>query len=149
MAEILDRWRRSGDLLAATEDAVVLLLGRLLLAAIFLPSGFNKLTHLAAFAHSLAARGVPAPDLLAVIGAASEFVGPILIALGLFTRWAALLMVLFTAIASLIAHDFWNATEAARHLQYTQFMKNLAIIGGFLILIAAGPGRLSLDRRLR
>jgi putative oxidoreductase len=119
------------------------------MAAIFLPSGFGKLTHLAGFEHMLAAKGLPAPGLLAVIGAASEFSGSVLIALGLFTRWAALLMAVFTVIAALISHDFWIAAEAARRLQYLQFMKNMAIVGGFLILLVGGPGRVSIDRALR
>jgi putative oxidoreductase len=123
-----------------------LLLGRLALAAIFLPSGLAKLTHLGAFAHSLGAKGLPAPEMLAVIGAGTEFFGALALALGCAARYAALAMVLFTAAAALISHHFWTFSGAQAHIQYVQFMKNLAIIGGLLALFVAGPGRWSLDR---
>ena len=137
------------DRVAAAYGGVILLLGRLALAAIFVPSGFGKLTRLDAFAQSLAARGVAASGLLAVIGACVEFFGALCIILGLKTRYAALVMAVFTAIAALIAHQFWQLEGPARTAQHIQFMKNLAIIGGFLYLFAAGPGPFSLDRRGR
>jgi putative oxidoreductase len=66
------------------------------------------------------------------------------------TRYAALLLALFTAVAALIAHRFWEIPDAAQYMnQMNHFMKNVTIIGGFLVLFAAGPGRLSLDHRLR
>ncbi len=137
------------DCIAATYGGVILLLGRLALAATFVPSGYGKLMRLDAFAQSLAARGMPAPGLLAIIGACVEFFGGLCVLLGLKTRYAALAMAVFTALASLIAHRFWHLDGAARTTQYIQFMKNLAIIGGFLTLFAAGPGPISLDRRGR
>lgn len=135
------------DRVAASLNGIVLLLGRLALAAIFVPSGFNKLTHLGRFAESLAARGMPASYGFAILGASVELVGSLMVVLGLKTRHAALLMALFTAVAALISHHFWNMPDAVRTTQYIQFMKNLAIIGGFLLLFAAGPGPWSLDRR--
>ena len=54
---------------------------------------------------------------------------------------------LFTAAATLIFHDYWNMTGAAANANATNFYKNLAILGGLLILVAAGPGRYSLDKR--
>ena len=121
-----------------------LLLGRLLIAAIFVPSGFGKLTHISGFAHVLASRGVPAPHTLAIIGACVEFFGSLAIVLGFPTRCAALLMAAFTLVAALVSHRFWAAPGAAEAAQYTQFMKNMAIAGGFLFLFVAGPGRYSL-----
>ena len=101
---------------------------------------------LGAFAASLANRGLPAPETWAAIGATVEFVGGVLIVTGLATRPAALLMVLFTIVATLISHRYWDLTEAAaRRTQQSQFFKNLAIIGGFLVLFVSGPGRISLD----
>jgi len=137
------------DRLANASNGVVLLLGRLAMAAIFVPSGFNKLTHLDTFAASLAGRVPAAPYLFAVLGAATEFFGSICVVLGFKTRYVALLMAVFTAIAALLSHHYWDMEEAARTAQYIQFMKNVAIIGGFLILFAAGPGPYSLDRRGR
>jgi putative oxidoreductase len=137
------------DRTAEASNSIVLLIGRLAIAAIFLPSGLRKLADLGAFAHYLAGRGFPAPYAWAVIGAVIEFFGAVLIVVGLKTRWAALLMAAFTTAAALIAHHFWTMEGAARLMNYTQFMKNLAIIGGFLILFAAGPGPLSFDRGRR
>lgn len=127
--------------------SLVLLLGRLLIAAIFVPNGFGKLTHIDGFTHVLASRGVPAPHALAIVGASIEFFGSLAIVFGLLTRYAALLMAAFTLAAALIAHRFWQVSGAAEAAQYTQFMKNMAIIGGFLFLFVAGPGRWSIGRR--
>jgi|SRR5271170_1503130 len=137
------------DRLATSYGSVVVLFGRLGLAVIFLPSGFGKLTHLDPFAQTLATRGVPAPGLMAVIGACVEFFGSLAIAIGLKTRCAALIMAVFTGFAALIAHRFWLVEGPAHDAQYIQFMKNVAIIGGYLCLFVAGPGAYSLDRRGR
>ena len=137
------------DRLAAAGGNFFMLLGRLALAAIFVPSGFNKLTHIAAFAHNLASHGVPLPGLMAVIAACVEFLGSIAIVLGFKTRYAALLMAVFTGFAALIAHRFWQVQGAAYEAQHIQFMKNVAIIGGYLCLFVAGPGAFAMDRRGR
>jgi putative oxidoreductase len=128
---------------------VILLLGRLALGAIFVKSGLQKLTALGAFAASLAGRGVPQSSTWAVIGATVEFVGGLLIVTGFRTRDASLLMILFVIVATGISHRYWEYAEAARRLQESQFFKNLAIIGGFLLLAAAGAGRFSLDALLQ
>lgn len=134
---------------AVKSDDVILLLGRLALGAIFVKSGLQKLMALSAFAASLAGRGVPASSTWAVIGATVEFVGGIMIVTGFRVRPAALLMILFVIVATGISHRYWEYAEAARRLQESQFFKNLSIIGGFLLLFAAGGGRYSLDDWLR
>ena len=129
---------------------LALLVGRLLMAYIFIPSGFSKLMGLTQFAGGLTNMGVPADYSywLAVVGACVEFFGGICIVLGLATRYVALLMAIFTVIAALLAHRYWTFTDAAQlRAQTTNFNKNLAIVGGFLILYAAGAGRWSIDRR--
>jgi putative oxidoreductase len=128
---------------------VIVLLGRLALGAIFVKSGLQKLTALGAFAASLAGRGVPQSSTWAVIGATVEFVGGLLIVTGFRTRDASLLMILFVIVATGISHRYWEYAEAARRLQESQFFKNLAIIGGFLVLAATGAGRFSLDALLQ
>jgi putative oxidoreductase len=136
------------DRISRAFDDWALLLGRLALAAIYLPSGFSKLLHLGTFAQSLTNRGVPGGTLVAVLGAGVEFFGSLCIIVGFQTRWAALLMAAFTVVAALVSHRFWDAEEAARAMQYVQFMKNVAITGGFVILFVAGAGRYSVDRRI-
>jgi len=134
-----------GRLAAANQDAI-LLAGRIVLGAIFVKSGLQKLLALGAFAASLAGRGVPQSSFWALVGATVEFVGGILIITGLKARYASLLMILFVIVATGISHRYWDFAEAAaRRAQESQFFKNLSIIGGFILLFATGPGRFSLD----
>ena len=127
----------------------VLLLSRILLAAIFVQSGFGKLMGFEGFAASLAAKGLPLPLLWAVAAVAAEFGGSLLILFGLGTRLIAPLMVVFVAFAAVLGHPFWAADPDHYQAQYTNFMKNIAIISGYLALFVAGPGAISLDGWLR
>jgi putative oxidoreductase len=133
------------DALAARVSDTVLLIGRLAMGIIFFQSGFAKLTGLDAFIGSLGNRGVPFPDFWGPIGAISEFAGGTLIILGLGTRYAAALIVVFVIIATAISHRYWEFAEPARRLQQGQFYKNLAIAGGALFLFICAAGRFSLD----
>ncbi len=133
------------DSLADRMSDTVLLIGRLAMGIIFFQSGFAKLTGLGAFIGSLGNRGVPFPDFWGPVGAISEFLGGTLIILGLGTRYAAALIVLFVIIATAISHRYWEFAEPARRLQQGQFYKNLAIIGGALFLFICAAGRFSLD----
>jgi putative oxidoreductase len=129
----------------AGNDAIWLL-ARILIGGIFVYSGFGKLTGLDGFAASLAKNGVPMAEVMAVIGAAVEFFGGLAIVLGVQTRYAALLMALFTITATLISHRFWEFADPATFRgQSVQFMKNVAILGAFLLLFVQGGGRLSVD----
>jgi putative oxidoreductase len=134
------------DRVAADFGNALWLLGRLLLGGIFVQSGLAKLMDLDAFAAMLAAGGVPAASVLAPIGAVVEFIGGLAIVLGLGTRYAALLMIGFVIMATLISHRFWSAPAAEYNAQMIQFAKNAAIIGGFLFVFVTGGGRYSLDR---
>src|SRR4029077_1915670 len=105
------------DALAARVGDTVLLVGRLAMGIIFFQSGFTKLTGLSAFISSLGNRGVPFPDFWGPVGAISEFTGGTLIILGLGTRYAAALIVIFVIIATAISHRYWEFAEPARRLQ--------------------------------
>src|SRR5262252_35504 len=120
----------------------IILLGRILIGGIFVQSGFDKLMGLDAFAAGLAARGLPAAlvPVLTPIGASVEFFGGLAIVFGLMTRCAALVMIAFVIVATLISHRFW-----VRRTQTVQFAKNVAIISGFLFLFVTGGGRYSLE----
>jgi putative oxidoreductase len=78
-----------------------------------------------------------------------EFVVGVLIVTGFKTRCASLLMILFVIVATGISHRFWEFADAARRAQESQFFKNLAIIGGFVLLFVTGPARYSVDTLLR
>lgn len=137
--------KRTGDGDVRILDDLALLLGRLFLAALFLPSGISKLGNLAGFTGFLAGKGVPAPQVLAPLAAATEIVGPLLLIVGLFPRATAVWLAGFTIVATLVSHAFWTLPDAAAQAaQQTQFLKNVGIIGGLLIYFAAGAGRFSL-----
>lgn len=123
----------------------LLLLARILLAAIFVQSGFNKLMGFDGFAASMAAKGLPLPMLWAIAAVAAEFGGSLCILFGLATRLIAPLMVVFVAFAAVLGHPFWVADAEHYQAQYVNFMKNVAIMGGYLALFVAGPGAISLD----
>jgi putative oxidoreductase len=122
------------------------LLARCFIGGVFVYSGFGKLTGLDGFAASLAKNGVPMADVMAIVGASVEFFGGLAIVLGLQARYAALLMAAFTISATLISHRFWELQDVAAFKQQSvHFMKNLAILGAFLLLFVQGGGRLSFD----
>jgi putative oxidoreductase len=134
------------DGFAARSYDALLLAARVALGAIFVLSGVLKLGGLAAFSASLAARGVPASWLWGPVGASVEFIGGILIVLGLGTRYASLLMILFVIVATAISHRFWEFADPQQfRAQQSQFFKNLSIIGGFILLFATAGGRYALD----
>ena len=137
------------ETVAVPVHSTLLLLGRILLGSIFVISGYGKLMGLAAFAASLEKNGVPYASALAPVGAAVEFFGGLAIVLGIEVRFAALLMIAFVIVATLISHRFWELADAARRTQTTQFSKNVAIIGGFVLLHAAGGGRYAVERLWR
>jgi putative oxidoreductase len=136
------------DRVAADWGDIICLLGRILIGGIFVQSGFDKLMGLDAFAAGLARRGIPAAvaPVLAPIGATVEFGGGLAMVFGLMTRYAAVLMIAFVIVATLISHRFWALGGAERRTQTVQFAKNVAIIGGFLFAFVTGGGRYSLDR---
>ena len=141
------------DSIAARNDGLILLIGRVAIGILYLPSGFGKLTGihgpgLQGFAHYLAGKGVPGPAIAwAVIAAVVEFFGSAALVLGLQTRLAAALLVAFTLIAALLAHPFWAVAPDQYQAQYANFFKNIAICGGLLYVFVRGAGPLSIDRR--
>jgi putative oxidoreductase len=84
---------------------------------------------------------------LAVLTIAVELGGGLALVTGFYTREAALLLAGFTLLAAFIFHAFWSAPEAAKMMQQINFLKNLSIAGGMLVLAAFGPGKLSLESR--
>ncbi len=125
----------------------ILLLGRLAIGAIFVESGFGKLFNFSGFAAGLAEKGLPYPTFWAALAVLVEFGGGLAVVLGIRVRLAALLMMAFTVVAALLSHNFWTMEGAERAENYIQFMKNLAIAGGFLFLFLLGGGPIALDRR--
>jgi putative oxidoreductase len=122
-------------------------LGRVLLSVIFIVSGYNKLVAIAGFTGFLTRQGLPAPQVLAYAVAVFEIVAGLMILVGFKTRWAALALAIFTGIALYLAHKFWAVPADQYTNQLNHALKNLAIMGGFLLLFANGPGPYSVDAR--
>ena len=121
-------------------NGLVALAGRILIALIFLLSGIDKFVHYAPTLGYMQKAGLPFPEFLLVISAILETVAALAIIAGWKTRWAAALLVLWMIPATLVFHNPAAGQEAMIH-----FMKNVSMIGGFLMLCAAGAGRYSLD----
>jgi putative oxidoreductase len=126
-----------------------MLVGRILLSLVFLIAGYRKLMGVAASAGYFAKLGFPMPEVMVWIAIAIELGGAILLIVGWKTRWVAWLLALFTVIAAFAAHRFWEVDAAQYANQMNHFLKNIAIVGGFIILAATGPGALSVDGRRR
>jgi putative oxidoreductase len=137
------------DGIAVHHQDTLLLLARLVMASIFISSGFEKLMALDGFAANLASKGVPLSAIFAPLGACVEFFGGLAVALGFVSRASALLMIIFVITATAISHRYWDFAGAARVAQAINFEKNVCIIGGFIVLFAAGAGRFSVDRLWR
>jgi len=115
--------------------------GRILIALIFLVAGYGKIGTYESTQAYMSSTGVPGALLPLVI--LTELGGGILIALGLFTRYAAIALAGFTILSAILFHG-----GSAEQVQQIMFMKNLAIAGGFLFLAADGAGKISLDSLL-
>ena len=121
--------------------------GRILLALIFLMSGYGKVTGFEGTVGYIASKGLPLPQVAAAAAAAVELVSSILLIVGWQARWAATALLLFTIPATLIFHNFWAVDAAQVQNQTIHFMKNLSMMGGMLYVMAFGAGPLSLDNR--
>lgn len=121
-----------------TDDALALV-GRLFVAIIFLASAFGKITNFDGTLQFMESHGMPAANLLCVAAIAVEALGAISVILGYKTRWGAGALAAFLIAATWVFH---TAPD-----QRIQLLKNLAILGGLLNLIAHGPGEISLEGR--
>lgn len=122
---------------AVATDAAKLA-SRILLAALFLMSGWSKIGGYASMQNYMQSAGVPGMLLPIVI--AFECVGGLLIVVGYQTRWLAIALAGFSLLTAVLFHG--------APAQQTMFLKNLAIAGGFLALFASGAGRYSIDARM-
>ena len=125
------------------------LIGRLLLALLFLPAGINKITGFAGTVGYIASVGLPLPTLGAIIALVVEIAGGLALIAGFGTRFAALVLAVFTLVASFFFHAYWAAPAAQQFVTQLLFMKNMAVVGGLLTLAAWGAGAWSLDARGR
>jgi len=124
-------------------NSIILLVARILLAFIFIMSGWGKFFAIEGTAGYIASVGLPAATLLAWAAAVFELVAGIALLVGFRTRETAWALAAFTLFAGFVFHY-----QPADQMQMIMFMKNLAIAGGFLVLGQIGAGSLSLDARI-
>lgn len=118
------------------------LLGRILIAALFIPAGWGKISDFSGTAGYITSKGLPLPEVGVVVAIVVELIGGLMLLVGFKTRWAAAALFLFLIPTLLFFHPFWSDPTQAIF-----FWKNLAIMGGLLYVWAFGPGRLSIDRQ--
>lgn len=127
----------------STPANTLILLGRVLASVLFILSGFAKFNAAAATTAYFARIGVPVPQLAYIIAVACELGGGILFLLGVQTRVIAGVLAAFTVATALLAH-----TDFSQLAQQINFMKNLAIAGGFLAFVVLGGGEYSVDGQM-
>jgi putative oxidoreductase len=133
--------------MANSSSSVVPLIGRILMSAVFLISGFFKVAGYSQVVGYAAAKGLPLAGVAIACAAAVELLGGIAILIGFKTRIVPWVLFLYLVPATMIFHNFWALQGMEQQDNMIHFMKNLAIMGGLLILAANGPGAYSVDER--
>ena len=128
-------------------DALYTLVGRVLLGVLFLPAGLMKLMGFAGTAGYIASAGLPLPEVGAAIAIVVEIGGGAALLAGFHARLAAQVLALFTLVATVCFHNFWAVPADQAFVQQLMFFKNIAVIGGLLMLAAHGAGAWSLDAK--
>jgi putative oxidoreductase len=125
-----------------------ILLARIFIGLIFIQSGWSKLSSWDANVSSLVGRGVP--YLFAYLAAPTESICGVGVIFGIATGYAALLMLIFTIVATGISHRYWQYADPAQFRnQSANFWKNVSMMGGMVLLFVTGGGRFSIDGLLR
>jgi putative oxidoreductase len=123
------------------------LMGRILLAALFLPAGLSKLSGFEGTVGYIASVGLPFASVAAAAAIAVEILGSVALLVGFQTRMAAAVLAVFTMVASFFFHAFWAAAPEQAFMQQLLFFKNIGVIGGLLLLVSSGAGAWSLDAK--
>ena len=139
----------AADNIATSSGDIFLLLARLSMGWLFLASGWMKISNVAGTVGYLTNLGVPSPGLMVWLVLGAELLIGITLILGLAVRYSAVLTFVFLVMATVIAHRYWTYPAAQQGAQYSHFLKNVALMGGALLLFWSGAGRYSLDARMR
>jgi len=124
-------------------DKLISIAARLLMAQIFIISGWQKMTGFSGTEGYFTSMGIPLVSVVTPLVILIELGGGLALLFGFKTRWVAAILALFTVAAALIAH-----TNFADQSQMINFMKNLSIAGGFLTFVKYGAGSASIDAKL-
>ena len=138
----------SGLALTPAQNALALV-GRVLIALLFVPAGWGKLMGFSGVVGYISSKGVPLAPVCAAIAVAAELGLGLALLLGFKTRWAALGLAVFTVVITPIFHNYWGVPDAQVAMQKMNFFKNCAIAGGLMAFAAFGGGAFSVDGRHR
>jgi putative oxidoreductase len=139
---------------------LVFALGRILVPIIFIVSGWGKLLDIKGVVAQLQSKNFPIPpefdttpylsmptlEALAYLVAVVELFGGVMILVGWKARWAALALLVFSALTTYYFHNFWVMEGADRAMNQIEALKNLSIMGALLMIAAVGSGAVALDR---
>jgi putative oxidoreductase len=117
--------------------------GRVALATIFIASGLGKLAGWRGTVAYAGSKGVS--ETLLAIATALELIGAVSVLVGFKARWGALALIIFLVPVTLVFHNFWAVPAAQQQMEMVNFLKNLAICGGLLIVFGRGAGAFSID----
>ncbi|MFW6060180.1 MAG: DoxX family protein [Phycisphaeraceae bacterium] len=117
------------------------LLGRILFTAIFVFGAYGAITGWQQHVGAIEGTDLPAAIVMAIGSVALLVLGALSLILGLFTRWGAVLLMIFLAVVTPLMHPFWDDPT-----QQPAFFKNVSLFGALLLILAFGPGPWSLDR---
>lgn len=123
------------------------LLGRILIAVIFVQSACDKAVNYSKNAAVMTVKGIPMAGVLLAPSIAIMFCGGLMVLLGWHARLGALALLVFMLTALPFYHPYWNASPEQRMNELLHFMKNLGLIGAMLYIIGMGSGPLSLSNR--
>ena len=139
----------AADEIATRSSDAIALVARLLIGWLFLTNGWTKLIAPSGLVTYLTYLGVPNPDIWAWPAIISELVIGIALIVGIATRYVALYTLIYLIIATALAHRYWEYPAAQQVNQYAHFCKNLALMGGALLLYVTGAGRYAIDAMMR
>jgi len=123
------------------------LVGRIMMAVIFLFSGFGKITGFVGTAGFMTSKGLPMVEALLVASIVIEIGGALMLILGYKAKLGATALFLWMIPVTFVFHNFWAVPAGEQQIQMIMFMKNLAMLGGLLYIMAFGSGPMSLDKK--
>jgi len=123
------------------------LAARVLMVALFLPAGISKVTGFEGTVGYIASVGLPFPTMGAALALIVEIAGSLALLAGFATRISALILAVFTLVASFYFHAYWAVPADQAFVTQLLFFKNIAVVGGLLAIAANGAGQWSLDAR--
>lgn len=133
--------------MSENSQGILALVGRILLSLIFILSAFNKLGNVTGTTGYMAAHGMPAVKFFLVMAVVFELLGGLMVLSGYRARLGAVLLIVFIVPATLIFHNFWAFEGMERQQQMINFLKNISILGGLLVVVGLGPGNIAVGRK--